>query len=56
MSVEDPYAGLQVSPRAREIYGKLRAFMEAHVYPNEGKFQEQVETGERWQRRRCWRS
>ncbi|MBV8859204.1 MAG: acyl-CoA dehydrogenase family protein [Acidobacteria bacterium] len=49
MSVEDPYAGFQVSPRAREIYGRLQAFMEAHVYPNEGEFQRQAEAGGRWQ-------
>ena len=49
MSSDDPYLGFQVSPRAKEIYQTLYAFMEAHVYPNEGKFQEQIETGERWQ-------
>src|SRR5215203_479254 len=49
MSVDDPYVGFQVSPRAKETYQKLHAFMEAHVYPNEGKFQEQIEAGERWQ-------
>ena len=48
MAVDDPYIGFQVSPRAKEIYGKLRAFMEAHVYPNEKTFQEQIEAGERW--------
>ncbi|MET0624791.1 MAG: acyl-CoA dehydrogenase family protein [Pyrinomonadaceae bacterium] len=31
------------------MYQKLRAFMAEHVYPNERKFHEQVETGERWQ-------
>ena len=45
----DPYVGFQVSGRAKEIYQKLRAFMAEHVYPNERKFHEQVETGERWQ-------
>ena len=45
----DPYAGFQVSPRAKEIYGKLQAFMEAHVYPNEKLFQEQINEGDRWQ-------
>jgi acyl-CoA dehydrogenase len=49
MSSVDPYIGFQVSPRAKELYGRLREFMEAHVYPNEKKFQEQIETGERWQ-------
>ncbi|MET0649062.1 MAG: acyl-CoA dehydrogenase family protein, partial [Pyrinomonadaceae bacterium] len=40
--------GFQVSPRAKEIYGKLHAFMEAHVYPNEKEFHEQIEAGGRW--------
>ncbi|MGH9901797.1 MAG: acyl-CoA dehydrogenase family protein, partial [Pyrinomonadaceae bacterium] len=43
------YVGFQVSPRAREIYRKLHAFMEAHVYPNEKKFREQIDEGDRWQ-------
>ena len=49
MSVDDPYVGFQVSPRAKEIYGRLRDFMAAHVYPNEAEFHRQIETGERWQ-------
>src|ERR1044071_2440336 len=49
MSVEAPSVGLQVSPRAKEIYGRLREFMGAHVYPNEGEFHRQLETGARWQ-------
>jgi acyl-CoA dehydrogenase len=49
MSSNDPYLGFQVSPRAKEIYQKLRAFMEKHVYPNERLFHEQIEQGERWQ-------
>src|ERR671916_597846 len=49
MSSEDPYLGFQVSPRAREIYQRLRAFMEQHVYPNEEKFREQSNQGDRWQ-------
>jgi acyl-CoA dehydrogenase len=49
MSSDDPYAGFQVSSRAREIYRKLRAFMEAHVYPNERAFREQSKQGDRWQ-------
>ncbi|HEX8559746.1 MAG TPA: acyl-CoA dehydrogenase family protein [Pyrinomonadaceae bacterium] len=48
MSVDDPYLGLQVSGRARDIYGRLRAFMEAHVYPNEREFGRQIERGDRW--------
>jgi acyl-CoA dehydrogenase len=49
MSSSDPYMGFQVSERAREIYQKLHAFMDAHVYPNERLFREQVEEGDRWQ-------
>ena len=49
MSSEDPYVGFPVSTRAREIYEKLRAFMEAHVYPNERLFHQQIAAGDRWQ-------
>jgi acyl-CoA dehydrogenase len=49
MSSDDPYIGLQVSPRAKEIYQKLHAFMQEHVYPNEQLFYDQIEDGDRWQ-------
>jgi len=49
MSSDDPYMGFQVSERARTLYQKLRAFMDAHVYPNERLFREQIEEGDRWQ-------
>lgn len=49
MQSDDPYLGFQVSPRAKEIYQRLRAFMQEHVYPNERLFHEQIEQGERWQ-------
>jgi acyl-CoA dehydrogenase len=49
MKSNDPYLGFNVSPRAREIYDRLRAFMDEHVYPNERLFHQQVEEGERWQ-------
>src|ERR1043165_2428014 len=48
MKSDDPYLGFHVSPRAQEIYQKLQAFMQAHVYPNERRFYEQIEAGERW--------
>jgi acyl-CoA dehydrogenase len=48
MSVDDPYVGFQVSGRAKDIYRRVREFMEAHVYPNEKKFEEQIEQGDRW--------
>jgi acyl-CoA dehydrogenase len=48
MSVADPYVGFQVSGRAKDIYRRLRDFMAEHVYPNEKRFQEQIEQGDRW--------
>src|SRR5437764_1036340 len=49
MKSDDPYLGFQVTPRAREIYQSLRAFMDEHVYPNEKTFHEQIAEGERWE-------
>src|SRR3954466_10302337 len=49
MKTDAPYLGFQVSPRAREIYRRLGAFMEEHVYPNEKLFHKQAGDGERWQ-------
>ncbi len=36
------------SPRAVEMLDRLRAFMEAHIYPNEARYLEEVSSGERW--------
>ncbi|HEX8774068.1 MAG TPA: acyl-CoA dehydrogenase family protein [Pyrinomonadaceae bacterium] len=49
MSSNDPYLGFHVTARAREIYRNLLAFMDAHVYPNERLFHEQIKEGDRWQ-------
>ena len=49
MKSVDPYFGFQVSTRAKETYQKLRGFMEAHVYPNEQLFHQQIDEGDRWQ-------
>ena len=37
------------SARVKELQARLTAFMEAHVYPNERRFEEQVDQGDRWQ-------
>jgi acyl-CoA dehydrogenase len=37
------------SPKVIELQGRLRAFMDAHVYVNEQRFDEEVEQGDRWQ-------
>jgi acyl-CoA dehydrogenase len=37
------------SPKVIELQDRLRAFMEAHVYPNEQRFDDEVAQGDRWQ-------
>jgi acyl-CoA dehydrogenase len=37
------------SDKVKQLSGRLVAFMEAHVYPNEKTFHEQVSKGDRWQ-------
>ncbi|MFN3591395.1 MAG: acyl-CoA dehydrogenase family protein [Thermaurantiacus sp.] len=38
----------EYSARAKEMLERLRAFMDAHVYPNEERYEKEVTTGERW--------
>jgi acyl-CoA dehydrogenase len=37
------------SPKVIELQDRLRTFMEAHVYPNEQRFDDEVGVGDRWQ-------
>src|ERR1700694_5516460 len=37
------------SPKATKLQAALRSFMEAHVYPNEQRFDDEVGQGDRWQ-------
>src|SRR5437763_16080387 len=37
------------SPSVRELYQRLVAFMEEHIYPNERRYDEQLQAGNRWQ-------
>jgi acyl-CoA dehydrogenase len=37
------------SDRCREVLGRLEAFMDEHIYPNERAFTDEVNTGDRWQ-------
>ncbi|HWZ70522.1 MAG TPA: acyl-CoA dehydrogenase family protein [Casimicrobiaceae bacterium] len=37
------------SPKVIELQDRLRAFMEAHVYPNEQRFDDEVGQGDRWE-------
>ncbi len=37
------------SPKVQELRERLLAFMDAHVYPNEALFAQQVNAGDRWE-------
>jgi len=37
------------SPKVKALQQRLAAFMDQHVYPNERRFEEEVEAGGRWQ-------
>jgi len=37
------------SPKVKDLQARLTAFMDAHVYPNEQRFHDEVGDGDRWQ-------
>jgi acyl-CoA dehydrogenase len=37
------------SPKVKELQARLAAFMKQHVYPNEERFDREVDEGDRWQ-------
>ena len=39
----------ETTPRATALAGELTAFMDAHIYPNESLFHQQIADGDRWQ-------
>ncbi len=39
----------EYSPKVKELQMRLEPFMEAHVYPNEARFADEVDAGDRWQ-------
>jgi acyl-CoA dehydrogenase len=39
----------EFSPKVRELETRLRAFMDEHIYPNEGVYSRQIAAGDRWQ-------
>jgi len=39
----------ETTPRAKKLAADLTAFMDAHIYPNERRFHEEVGEGDRWQ-------
>ena len=39
----------EYSPRVQELRKKLAAFMEEHIYPNEGKYHAHVRGPKRWE-------
>ena len=40
---------LEFSENAREWQQRVKAFMDEHIYPNEATYNEQLNTGDRWQ-------
>src|SRR5258708_2456419 len=38
----------EYSAKTRDLLGRLTAFMDAHVYPNEKRYAEEVRSGDRW--------
>ena len=39
----------EYSDKVKELQGRVQAFMDEHVYPNEQVFYDQVDEGDRWQ-------
>jgi len=39
----------EFSPKVRELEARLRAFMDEHIYPNEGVYHRQIAAADRWQ-------
>ena len=39
----------EYSQKTKELMARLNAFMDQHIYPNEGKFMAEVAEGDRWQ-------
>ncbi len=39
----------EYSPKVQDLRGRLLAFMDEHIYPNEALFDEQVNEGDRWE-------
>ena len=39
----------EYSPKVRDLQARLAAFMDANVYPNEKRFHDEVDAGDRWQ-------
>jgi len=37
------------SAKVKDLLARLTAFMDAHVYPNERRFQDEIDAGDRWQ-------
>ncbi len=37
------------SPKVKELQQRLSTFMDEHIYPNEKRFYEEINQGDRWQ-------
>ena len=39
----------ELSPKVKDLQKRLQAFMDQHVYPNEKRFHDEVNHGDRWE-------
>ena len=39
----------EYSEKTLELQSKLRSFMDEHIYPNEGRYHAEINSGDRWQ-------
>lgn len=47
--MNDPVIHFELSARATTLRERVAAFMDAHVYPNEARYHQEVDEGDRWQ-------
>jgi acyl-CoA dehydrogenase len=46
---EEPFVEFEHSAKVKDLQARLAAFMDAHVYPNEKRFRDEIAAGDRWQ-------
>jgi alkylation response protein AidB-like acyl-CoA dehydrogenase len=46
---ESAMPDFSLSPEIKELRAKTKAFMDEHIYPNEKKYYEDINTGNRWE-------
>jgi acyl-CoA dehydrogenase len=47
--VAETFMNFDYSTKTRELQNKLQAFMDENIYPNENRYHEEINSGDRWQ-------